>query len=911
MSSHPSDNDVQLVGGNRRQGEAEHEEQVEAVVGEVATLTQSQSQETAIKNNNEPNSPQRPSTAAATAAETAAAVGEGHQRSHTVPHGQSPRRPEEKQEAASPIRPPPIYAEAAAVKRSKRPARPAGPGRTGNHTNGSLDSSFNDDEDDSVVGDWSIADQNSTDDDGDHAPLHLTDDDDDDDNDRKLPADPKRSDRNRSRSTSDASMGSTSFIMSAADIALAKRLDMEFDRALEEREIAYSARFYSVRQSAFFSIVFMSIFLTLGTIFFLKQSDWKVSDSILFSIYTITTVGYGHLEHPQTATFQLYTIFFIFIGIATMTIVVAQVYQWFALEASRAQHSRDQSELTRLGMETISRSQVEAAAASADPSSGQQTDSDGGNGADGENGPTRRAPPRHSSNESIIIESPPPTRQAQIIEFLWRTFLRCHRFFTTHEIGRSISVIFPFLGLILIGAVVIGPIEGWSAVESLYFSVVSLTTLGYGDYFPSREASIWFCILWLPFSVGFMSLFLANVAAFYIRLSDKNIERIEGQLRRQVAKQKQRAEEERRAARQRALRGQRPFPGSEGGAESDDDDQQYAIELGTLRQQEEARRRKAAAERRGPAGFDTVPSSEDDLEEDDEEQGVVPITSEHGRRRGGRRSSRSRPLFGSKRSPKNRREVIQINHSQAGSLSPVPQSGSDTAQSDTRPRESTMSTMRDVLRAVRMNLAQEGSIAGSSFPSAGPESQFLSIRSSQTVRKTLESHSIRKPSFALRALVQERFSEIIATDIAGYSSNIEISENTLSISIDSLKQTADKWLVPRRARRAFRAVAFEAIVFVGEHGLVTRGADALYDLSPFEFHGLFAPLLAAMGDAETMEGWLSSTQVLAEVDLGRDTRKWAAERPLEASPLSSKRGGKVRITPGAAFAAAKGSVQFG
>ena len=85
-----------------------------------------------------------------------------------------------------------------------------------------------------------------------------------------------------------------------------------------------------------------------------------------------------------------------------------------------------------------------------------------------------------------------------------------------------------------------------------------------------------------------------------------------------------------------------------------------------------------------------------------------------------------------------------------------------------------------------------------------------------------------------------------------------------------MKDTADKWSVPRRARKAFRAVAFEVLYFVGEHGLITRGADALYDLSPFEFHGLFSPLLAAMGDADTMEGWLASTDVLAEVDLKRD-----------------------------------------
>jgi hypothetical protein len=127
----------------------------------------------------------------------------------------------------------------------------------------------------------------------------------------------------------------------------------------------------------------------------------------------------------------------------------------------------------------------------------------------------------------------------------------------------------------------------------------------------------------------------------------------------------------------------------------------------------------------------------------------------------------------------------------------------------------------------------------------------------------------RKPSFALRVLVQERFAEIIAIEVAGYHSSVEIKDHTLSVTIDSLYETADKWSIPRRARKAFRSVAFEVLYFVGEHGLITRGADALYDLTPFEFHALFSSLVAAMGDADSMEQWLTSTDTLALVDLHR------------------------------------------
>ena len=55
-----------------------------------------------------------------------------------------------------------------------------------------------------------------------------------------------------------------------------------------------------------------------------------------------------------------------------------------------------------------------------------------------------------------------------------------------------------------------------------------------------------------------MSLFLGNIAAFYIRLSDKNIQRIERQMRRRMQRAKDKAEKERAEVLRRALRGQEP-----------------------------------------------------------------------------------------------------------------------------------------------------------------------------------------------------------------------------------------------------------------------------------------------------------------------------------------------------------------
>jgi len=126
--------------------------------------------------------------------------------------------------------------------------------------------------------------------------------------------------------------------LTATDIAICQALDEQYERAIEDRQVAWTARYQSVRQSTLISVIFMVVLIIFATMFFLRQADsyyWSVPEGLLFTIYTMTTVGYGHLDMPSSASFQLYTIFFIFIGIAMLTILVAQIYQCIALEASR------------------------------------------------------------------------------------------------------------------------------------------------------------------------------------------------------------------------------------------------------------------------------------------------------------------------------------------------------------------------------------------------------------------------------------------------------------------------------------------------------------------------------------------------------------------------------------------------
>lgn len=74
----------------------------------------------------------------------------------------------------------------------------------------------------------------------------------------------------------------------------------------------------------------------------------------------------------------------------------------------------------------------------------------------------------------------------------------------------------PVLGMVGItvgiGTLFFRFIEGWSLIDALYFSVVTLATIGYGDLAPATRIGKLFTILYVFAGVGILGLFLSTVA---------------------------------------------------------------------------------------------------------------------------------------------------------------------------------------------------------------------------------------------------------------------------------------------------------------------------------------------------------------------------------------------------------------
>ena len=86
------------------------------------------------------------------------------------------------------------------------------------------------------------------------------------------------------------------------------------------------------------------------------------------------------------------------------------------------------------------------------------------------------------------------------------------------------ELMFTTMVVIGIGTLTYHYLEGWDWLDCLYFSIITLTTVGYGDFSPSTDEGKLFTIFYIILGIGMILTFINTVYNHYnnVRIGERD-----------------------------------------------------------------------------------------------------------------------------------------------------------------------------------------------------------------------------------------------------------------------------------------------------------------------------------------------------------------------------------------------------
>ena len=104
-----------------------------------------------------------------------------------------------------------------------------------------------------------------------------------------------------------------------------------------------------------------------------------------------------------------------------------------------------------------------------------------------------------------------------MVAFLWAFVSLAKLFRALFRQPESRALLFMAVTVIGLGTLFYHNVEGWRWLDSLYFCVVTLVTIGYGDFTPKTDAGKLFTIVYILIGLGILSGFIAVVGEAVIK----------------------------------------------------------------------------------------------------------------------------------------------------------------------------------------------------------------------------------------------------------------------------------------------------------------------------------------------------------------------------------------------------------
>ena len=254
-------------------------------------------------------------------------------------------------------------------------------------------------------------------------------------------------------------------------------------------EISYD---FTLRECFILTLILLSIGVA-G--FSILVEEWTVLDSLYFTLVMLTTIGYGDMT-PSRPTGKLFAAFFALGGILVLGLALGVLgSQLVEAEVSAVEKMKDK---TAIAIEkAFTRKRKNGLVTSDSSTSLSSLDSSGSiTSHQGEKGDLLEA--------ILAVQRSERSYLTKLGHQCWSTLSKIQREF-------SYGIIHLFSG-----AALIAYLEGWSVINAFYYSVVTATTIGFGDLHPTTELTKFCAIIFIPFAVGVTGYIMGQCASFLV-----------------------------------------------------------------------------------------------------------------------------------------------------------------------------------------------------------------------------------------------------------------------------------------------------------------------------------------------------------------------------------------------------------
>ena len=226
------------------------------------------------------------------------------------------------------------------------------------------------------------------------------------------------------------------------------------------------------------------IFLLHATIYYALSilgfsfivESWPIVDSIYYATTLFCTIGFGDIA-PGNTYAQLYTIGLALYGITFLGILLGAVIDYYL----EYQNFQKEKRCRQVGSQVLYRLKE------------KQTNSQS----------NRLNNNIIQANDTILGGDPS----------------------LFDDIVKLLKLEIPIISVAILLAILIGHYEHWTIVESIYWFIISGTTVGFGDYYPQLSSVKLFCVMYLPFAVAVLGDLLRRIIGIYINRKRRLMEK--------------------------------------------------------------------------------------------------------------------------------------------------------------------------------------------------------------------------------------------------------------------------------------------------------------------------------------------------------------------------------------------------